>query len=422
MAVSEVVKEAWRNGAHPPHPIPESRQGAEGLPAPMSGQNIVCFAKDWAEDPTSCNHVLEELAKTNKVLWLNSISTRSPSFSSGRDMGKIKKKIVEFLAGPREKKPNLWVFSPLVLPIHGSKLVEMLNRIILHFTITMLRGRLGMRDFQLWTFVPTSEPYINAMGAKLVVYYVTDNWSQFSSVDGERIGQMVNRQARKADIVFATAHLLVDQLKPHNSETHLASHGVKHALFAEALSRDTVVPADLASLPKPVLGYYGLIEDWMDQDLLVYLARRHPDWSIVLIGKAMVDTTRLAAEPNIHLLGRKPHGELPAYCKGFDVAIIPHIVNELTRHMNPIKLREYMSAGLPVVSTALPEVRHYLEHCVSAESYEEFDRAVEQAIASDSESARAARSHSMRGEVWEAKVRALGSLVMRALTHRGRRQ
>lgn len=388
------------------------------LPPAMTGENIVCFAKDWSEDPTSCNHVLEELAKTNRVLWLNSISTRSPNLSSGRDLGKIWKKIAGFLAGPKAMKPNLWVFTPVVLPFHNSKAAVALNKLILRMTINGLRRRLGMRDFQLWTFVPTSEPYVGALGAKLVVYYVTDNWSQFSTVDGERIGRMVKQLAGKADIVFATAHLLVEQLKTDNPNTQLASHGVKHALFAEALADETEVPADLAALPKPVLGYYGLIEDWLDQDLLVYLAERHPDWSIALIGKAMVDTSRLEKMPNIHLLGRKPHAELPSYCKGFSLAMIPHQVNELTRHMNPIKLREYLSAGLPVVSTALPEVSFYPDHCVVAKSYEEFDQAAREAIRSDNPAGRAARSADMRHETWESKVRLLGGYVMNALSRK----
>lgn len=389
-------------------------EAREHKPA-MSGQNIVCFAKDWAEDPTSCNHVLEELSKTNRVLWLNSISTRAPKLGSGRDMGKIRKKIAGFLAGPKEMKPNLWVFTPVVLPFHNSAKAVMLNKLLLRLTISRLRRKLGMRDFQLWTFVPTSEPYVGSLGAKVVVYYVTDNWSQFSSVDGARIGAMVKKLSQNADIVFATANLLVEQLKPNNPETHLASHGVKYAQFAQATQSDTVVPADLAALPGPVLGYYGLIEDWLDQDLLVYLAQKHPDWSIVLIGKAMVDTSKLEKQPNIHLLGRKPHAELPGYCKGFSVAMIPHKVNELTRHMNPIKLREYMSAGLPIISTALPEVRHYPGQCIAAENYEEFDQAVQAAITGDSPAARAERSRAMEAETWEDKVRELSARVMRVL-------
>jgi glycosyltransferase involved in cell wall biosynthesis len=379
----------------------------------MTGQNIICFAKDWAEDPTSCNHVLRGLARQNKVLWLNSISTRSPNLSSGRDLGKIWRKLTAFLRGPKAADESLWVYTPLVLPFHHSPAAVVLNRWILKTSLSLLSARLGMRGFQLWTFVPTSSQYVGALGEEFIVYYCTDNWSQFSSVDGEKIGAMVKDLARRADVVFATSRPLVEQLRPNNPQTHLAAHGVNHELFAQAIAPATQVPADLAALPGPVLGFYGLIEDWLDLDLLAYLAGRHPEWTIALVGRVCVDTSKLAGYPNIHFLGRKPHAELPSYCKGFAVGLIPHQVNELTIHMNPIKLREYLSAGLPVVSTALPEVRHYPEHCVVTETYEEFERAVETAIREDTPEARARRSAAMRGENWEQKVQELGEIVMR---------
>ena len=152
----------------------------------------------------------------------------------------------------------------------------------------------------------------------------------------------------------------------------------------------------------------------------MYLARRHPEWSIALVGSARVDMSLLQACPNIHFLGRKPHAELPLYCKGFAVGLIPHKVNDLTRHMNPIKLREYLSAGLPVVSTALPEVKHYGEHCVVADTYEAFEQAILTALRDDSPAARQKRSDAMQWETWERKVQTLGAKVARVSENKNR--
>jgi glycosyltransferase involved in cell wall biosynthesis len=261
-------------------------------------------------------------------------------------------------------------------------------------------------------FIPTAAKYVGKLGGSVVVYYVTDEYSKFSYVDGDQVAANDRDLCDRADVIFATAQSLVDRRRPRNAQTHLSRHGVDHAKFAAALDESTAVPADLAALPGPVLGFYGAIQDWLDFDLIEYLAKRHPEWSIALIGPTLTDVTRLRACPNVHFLGRKPHHDLPAYCRGLSVGLIPHKVNELTLNMNPIKLREYLSAGLPVVSVALPEVEACGDQCAIARTYEEFERAVEDAIRSDSPQARRARSDAMSLETWERRVAEIGDRVM----------
>lgn len=389
----------------------------------LRGQNIVCFAKDWSEDPTSCNHVLQQLAKHNKVLWINSISMRAPNLASGRDIKKIFRRVWDFLVGfikgAQPVGDQMWLFNPFVLPFHHSPWAIRLNQLILRFTIGVQRRRLGMKNFQLWTFVPTSSQYIGRLGESLVVYYCVDEWSGFSFVDGVKIEAMVQNLTKKADVVFATSNKLVNKLKHFNSNTHLASHGVSYDLFSKALSDESIVPEDVANIKKPILGFFGLIEEWMDQNLIAHLARKHPEWTILLIGKVCVDIQTLTPYKNIKFLGRKPHSALPNYCKVFDVALIPHKVNELTLAMNPIKLREYMSAGLRIVSTDLPEMRLYPEHCITASTYDDFEQGVMTALADQSKAGKEARSAQMAKETWEYKVLALGEIVKQAQQKRG---
>lgn len=404
---------SWVESALPQPPSALPRAG-------MSGQNIVCFAKEWNEDPTSCNHVLRELARTNRVLWLNSISTRAPNLASGRDLKKIVRRMFSVFKGATQVDERMWLFTPFVLPFHDNPWAVIFNRYVLRFSLSLLRRKLGMRSFQLWTFVPTSSEYVGHLGAEIIVYYCTDDWTSFSFVDARRMALRVQSLATRADVVFATARPLVEKLEPFNAEVHLASHGVKYQMFARALDDSTTVPADLAALPRPRLGFYGLIEEWLDLGLIRYLAERHPDWQIVLIGKKCIDTTLLDGLSNVHFLGRKPHAELPAYCSGFDVALIPHKVNELTRHMNPIKLREYLSAGLPIVATDLPEIRHFLDSCQLATSREAFEAAVKNALLGDSSTARRQRSDSMRGQTWEQKVVEWSDIVMRVQAQKQR--
>ncbi len=378
----------------------------------MAGENVVCFARDWFETPTSNNHVMAALSKRNRVLWLNSVATRAPNFASGRDIKKVFRKLAGFFRGAKEVRPNLWVYSPIVIPLPHNRFAAAINRMILRTTLKILRLKLGMKDFQLWSFLPTVGDYIGRMGESVSVYYCVDEWSKFSYVDGARLAAAEERLCRKVDVVFATSASLVESKKKYNPRTFLARHGVDVELFRTALSESTKVPEEMARLQQPVLGFYGTIQNWVDLELIAFLAKRHPEWSIALIGKTMTDISGLSRLGNVHFLGVRPHDSLPMYCKGMTVGIIPQKVTELTIHMNPLKLREYLAAGLPVVCTALPEAREYAPNVVVAENYEDFERAAAAAIAGDTPEGRRRRSDLMAGEDWATKVAHTAAKVM----------
>lgn len=384
----------------------------------LQGENIICFAKDWDEAPTSNNHLMLELAKDNRVLWLNSIATRTPRLSSSRDLRKIINKLASFIRGTRKVRENLWVYTPLVLPMPHNKLAAKLNQHILRLTLKFLRRRLDMREFQLWTFLPNMANYVGKLGESLVVYYCVDEWSKFTALDSARTAEAERQLLAAADVVFASAQSLVNDRLPFNAETHLSRHGVDHRLFAAALDGNTVVPADIAALPKPVVGFYGTLQDWVDFDLIVFLASRHPEWSIVLIGPPLIDVSKLRGFPNVHLLGRRTHDALPKYCKGFSVGIIPYRMNERILHVNPLKLREYLSAGLPVVSVPLPELEGYRLHCAIASTFDEFEQAVAEALRTDSRVLREQRSRAMQSETWALRVEEISAHVARAQARR----
>ena len=389
-------------------------------PDKMRGQNVVCFAKDWEEDPTSNNHVMRLLSRDNRVLWINSISTRTPKLTASSDLGKIRRKLAAFFRGPKKVTENLWVYTPIVLPFPHSRLATVINRWILKATLALLRRKMGMGEFQLWTFLPNAVQYLGRLGESLVVYYCIDEWSKFTYLDGARMASMERDICGKADIVFATAKSLQQRLVKLNPETHLASHGVDYEMFSKALIDSTPIAPEIASLPRPVIGFFGLIHEWVDLGLIATLAERHPEWSLVMIGKTSVDTSSLNKYSNVHFLGRKPYADLPGYCKGFAVGMIPFVVNELTHNVNPIKLREYLSAGVPVVSTALPEVEYYSDWCVVAHSYDEFEQGIIKALDEDTRRLRALRSEPMRSETWEQKVERLGGEVMRIKSQKRR--
>jgi len=377
----------------------------------VPGPGIIAFAKDWHEDPTSNHHVLRELAKTRRVLWLNSVGTRAPQLTSGRDLGKIRRKLGEFARGPVNVEHDLWVFSPLVLPLPHSAAARRINRTVLRATIRGLRWRLGLDDFHLWTFLPNVADYVGTLGESLSVYYCVDEWSMFSYLDRDETVAAERALLGKVDVVFAINGALAEAKRALNPDTHVAPHGVDHALFARALDGATAIPADLAALPGPRIGFYGTLRDWVDLDLVAAVARARPAWSIVLVGQVLGDVGAARGLRNVHLLGRRAHAELPAYCKGFDVALIPYRIDERMTYVNPIKLREYLSAGVPVVSTAVPEVRRYARWCAIADDAPGFVAAIERALADDTPAARRERSAAMAAETWPARVAEVARIV-----------
>lgn len=372
---------------------------------------IVCFAKDWSEDPTSNNHVMRLLARRVPVLWLNSIATRAPSLGDRSDLEKIVRKLRSFTEGAREVAPGLHVATPIVLPLPASPAAREVNARILQAFVWAHRKKLGIDRFQLWSFLPAAERYVGTLGEDLAVYYCTDEWSQFRGVDRDATVAMERRLLDKVDVCFATSPTLVASKGTSGADVRLASHGVDRDHFARALDDDLVVPEEIAKVTGPIVGFFGLLEDWIDHDLAAFAADQRPDVTFVFIGKAKVDVSELARRKNVILVDRRPYESLPAYCKRFTVALCHFKRNELTEHVNPIKLREYASAGLPVVATDIPGCHGYPDWCTITRTREEFVAAIDRWIATDTPERRRARSETMRAETWDGRVAAIEATV-----------
>jgi glycosyltransferase involved in cell wall biosynthesis len=372
---------------------------------------IIAFSKDWHEDHTSNHHVLRELAKTRRVLWLNSVGTRKPSMSSSRDLGKIKRKLTEFAKGAVNVENDLWIATPLVLPLPHSPIALKINQQIIRATIRALRYQLGIKDFQLWTFLPNTVNYVGTLGEKMAVYYCVDEWSTFTALDAAATIASEKRLLEKVDITFGTSQALVDSKSQHSRITKFAPHGVNYASFARALEDDLQIPADLAKIPHPRLGFFGTLRDLIDYNLITGFAKARPDVHIALIGQKHVNLEVLEAMPNVHFLGQKKHDELAAYCKGFDVGWIPYRIDDNVKFINPLKLREYLSAGVPVISTSMPEVMPYKHLAHIADTPEETSVAFDKALGESSPEARQERSASMKTETWPARVADIAQTV-----------
>lgn len=369
---------------------------------------MLCFSHDWSSDPLSKTHLMRLLARDNRVLWVNSIGYRAPTVSK-RDLSRALAKALA-AAGPlQEPEPNIHVLNPLVIPAHGRPWVRAFNAWALRLQVRSAMGRLGFQRPINWIFNPAAAMVAGDLGEDLLLYYCVDEYAAFSGVAGESLAALENELLAKADLVIASSQRLFESKARRNPRTALVRHGVDWPHFRRAVEPGASIPADLASIPRPILGYFGLIaDDWVDIQLLEHVAARLPEVSIVMIGKATMDVSALRRHPNIHLVGHRPYASLPDYCRAFDAALIPFPINEVTLNANPLKAREYLAAGLPVVSTAIPEVE-VLGACRIGRNLDHF---VEQVRASLTEPGPSkARSDAFAHESWEARLEEIRRLV-----------
>jgi glycosyltransferase involved in cell wall biosynthesis len=366
----------------------------------LKGRDILCFSHDWTGDPLSKTHVMRLLARDNRVLWVNSIGYRTPSLASKRDLNRAAAKLASIATPMKEVEKNIFVISPLAIPLYGP-VGRTLNTTLLEVQIKRAMRSLNFRRPLNWIFNPAAAVIAGRLGEERVIYYCVDEYTAFSGVESGRLAKLEEGLLRRADLVIVSADKLYESKVRVNPNTVLVRHGVDYTHFRKALDPATRVPAEIAGLPRPIIGFFGLIADWVDVGLMADVARHFASGSMVVIGKATTDVSGLSQLPNVRLLGRKPYAELPAYAKAFDVALNPFLINELTLNANPLKVREYLAAGLPVVATPIPEVE-VLGQCRIGRDRDSFLREIAEALKDPGP--KDERSEAIRHESWEARV------------------
>ncbi len=386
------------------------------LPAALQGRDIVCVGfADWdTELWTNQHHLMSRLARGNRVLFVESLGLRRPQLA-GRDLRRIARRLRTGLQGPR-RSDGLDVLSPLVLPLHGNAAAEALNRRLLPALVSRAARKIGMREPWLWSYVPQAEVLLGALEPSLVVYHCVDDISAHERIDTASFRAAEERFAGRADLVLASAPELVRRMRGLSANVLEAPNVADTELFATALDPLTTTDPAIEALPSPRLVFTGAISAVkLDTRLLVELARARRDWTLALVGPVglgdpTTDVSALAAEPNVHLLGPRPYRELPAVLRGADAGLIPYVRSELTDSIFPMKVYEYLAAGLPVVATPLPALAGVAE-VASAPDAPSFRAALERELAEDSPARRAERSAAAASHSWDERLREIASAI-----------
>jgi glycosyltransferase involved in cell wall biosynthesis len=377
-------------------------------PVRLRDQDIVCIGSaDWqTELPINQHHLMGRFAEHNKVLFVESLGLRRPQIA-GRDLRRIWRRLRTGLRGVRQID-GVNVLSPLVVPFHGHEALRRLNGWLLRTQVKRAARKLGMKAPILWGYVPQAEALIEPLAPALVVYHCVDDVAAQKGVDAEGYRAAEERFAARADLVLASAPALAERMRTLSDHVLYVPNVADTDLFATALAGIAPDPG-MEALPRPRLVFQGaIVATKLDLDLLAEIAALRPGWSIALVGPTGAgdpgtDLAALEAAPNIHLLGHRRQAELPAVLAAADIGLIPYAINDLTRSVFPMKVYEYLAAGLPVVSTPLPALLG-VEDVEVAASAEAAVAVIERELAADDDTARRARSQRSLGHSWEARI------------------
>jgi len=372
--------------------------------------SVICFGEDWGRHPGSAQDIMERLSTTRKVLWVDSLGLRIPRLTL-EDGKRIIVKIKNFLVGARLTGESIIVVTPLVLPYHKWQIVRWVNNMILTVWLKRLIRKHQLLEPVLWISCPAAAGVVGRLGEVKSIYYCADEHSVFPGLSKTTVEHLEKKLLKTVDLVVVTSTPLYETKKAFNPKIVQIPHGVDFDHFSKAANPHIDVPRDICRIKKPIIGFYGLIQDLIDFDLIRYVAKTRPEWSIVMIGPTIFDVGDLPRLPNIHFMGGRSREQLPNYVKSFDVCMIPYKVVERTIYANPLKLRQYLSSGRPVVSTPLPEVKKYEGLVKIAKDPADYVRHIEFLLDHDTPKDARRRMDAVRGEDWGGIIKRIEALL-----------
>jgi glycosyltransferase involved in cell wall biosynthesis len=387
----------------------------------LTNEHIVCFGTgEWYHRPSVPEHTMSLLAQKNKVLYVEPFG----SLLSVMYNAFVQRKKIRLQFGVKQHAQNLFVYSPpsIGLPFqHRFHFILRWNTILLSWLVKRAMRKLEFAAPILWIYLFRLHGLVGRFAEKVAIYDCIDqDAALLGSVRMRKIVQeLESRLCQRADIVFVISPELYERKKEYNPATFVVRAGANYQHFHKAVDEETPVPSELLQFKRPIMGYFGQLDPWkLDVRLLLYLARKYPEWSIVLMGLPYqgFQDEALKSCPNIHLIGAKPYETLPSYLKGFDICLMPFLLNEVTLHGDHLKLYEYLAAGKPIVSTAVSSAKRFQELVWVAHSYEEFAQNVAKAYQKDTPALRRQRIAAAKENSWNSRVVTKSDVILRKLS------
>ena len=374
--------------------------------------DTVCFGgEDWWYH--NRGHVdiqlMRRFARIGTTLYVNSIVMQKPSLKRNTAGGKsfthkLIRKARSIFRGLRKSNAGFWVYSPFSLPVHHIYRLRPVNRVMLLGQLWLVSHKLRMRNPIVWVACPAAcEVAIKMKNSKLV-YQRTDRFEEYPNVDAELIRQYDHMLKANADLTIFVSEQLYQQEYAQCKKAIFLDHGVDFDAFATA-ANNKEIPTDIRDINRPIVGFFGGIDDHtFDVDFVEKVIDMLPQMSFVFVGSVSSDCSNLLTKNNIRMLGQKPYEQIPHYGKCFDICIMPWRQNRWIEVCNPIKLKEYLALGKPVVSTPFAELNKYRDVVYEAKTPKEFADCIKKAHSENNSELVAKRRRKVAQASWDRKA------------------
>lgn len=376
---------------------------------------FIFYSDDSSGIPTSSMHLASQLARKAPVYWFNTY-TRMPrlTWNDFLKVSRFARKTIRPSVSARENDESSIIgripsCTPLMVPWFVTPIRAINGRLGLSFFHNFVQKKKVESPVLIATF-PNSVDVFRKIGLEAKkIYYCVDEWSEMPGMDSKRFKIMEQEIFQTVDAAMFTSRDLMERKSGQTAKSLYLPHGVDYDHFVgpgreERPGNETSTLSLLRSLPKPIVGFFGIVDSWVDLEVISTLADRFTHCSFVLIGRYNVSTELLQNRPNVHLLDALPYSDLPKHANYFDVGLIPFVVNDLTKAVNPLKLMEYFALGLPVISTALPDIRDVAGPLYFARSREEFGDRLDEIFQADPNQLADSARETAKNNSWSARA------------------
>lgn len=367
--------------------------------------SVLCFGDSdwWYHNRGHADmQFMRRFARLAPTLYVNSLGVSLPRRDEGRMfLRKVGRKLSSVLRYCRDGGEGFRVFSPIYLSCAAGLRSRLMNG-FLRAQLSAVLKAFNMRRPLIWVACPTAAVALDGISHAGLVYQLSDCYSAIGGGTSSLIEQRQHCVAERADLVLCASDQLLSLARTTYAKGDYLDHGVDYDLFASAAA--DAAPPELAGIRHPLIGFFGNIDsNTIDRELLDGVIQRRPALTFALVGPMADDFRCLTRHPNVIAIPRRPYGEIARYGAAFDVCLMPWLQNDWIAHCNPVKLKEYLALGKPIVTTSFPELRRYSGLYYEATGVDSFADAIDRALVEDCTARQRQRQAMAAMHTWDAK-------------------